>query len=263
MKSILSDLEKIILPVAKEVLLPRFALSTRQFKADGSIVTEADMIMQDRLRQQLSDRWPQIPLLGEEMSETEQEECLRNSQAGVWLLDPLDGTSNFAAGVPCFAVSLALLQNGEIQCGLVYDPLRDECFTALKGQGAWLNDEHLSCVSSTLPLKNCIALIDFKRLPHSIAQFLVSTPPYGSQRSFGSGVLDWCWLAAGRVHVYLHGQQKLWDIAAGSLILAEAGGCALTLEKQPVFNASLQSRSIVAASDAALFKTWSECLCKI
>ena len=236
--------------------MPRFALSARHYKADGSIVTEADLSLQQRLKKLFAERWPDIPMLAEEMGENEQLACLQQSQGGVWILDPLDGTSNFAAGIPCFAVSIALLLNGEIQYGLVYDPMRDECFTAAKGQGAWLNRQPLNSAGPTLPLNKCIALIDFKRLPANLCQALAASPPYSSQRSFGSGVLDWCWLAAGRVHVYLHGQQKLWDIAAGSLILDEAGGQSLTLEQKSVFRPALQPRSVVAARDGELFDAW-------
>ena len=81
-------------------------------------------------------------------------------------------------------------------------------------------------------------------------------PPYLSQRNFGSVVLEWCWLAAGRFHVYLHGGQKLWDYAAGSLILSETGGFALTLNGAPVCCADLQPSSVVAALDAKLFQEW-------
>ena len=256
----LIELEQIIKPAAMEELLPRFAQTARQYKSDGSIVTEADLTIQMRLKNQLAEHWPKIPLLGEEMSEEEQQHCLSYSQEGVWILDPLDGTSNFAAGIPFFAVSIALLKEGEIQCGLIYDPVRDECFTAVKGQGTCLNNTSLTAPQATPPLNRSIALIDFKRLPARLAQALVATPPYSSQRSFGSGALDWCWLAAGRVHVYLHGQQKLWDIAAGSLILSESGGKAVTLDNEPVFRPALQPRSVVAAKDANLFVDWRNCV---
>jgi len=254
----LSELEGIIVSTAREVLLPRFAQTSRNFKADGSIVTEADLIFQQHLKQQLEKHWPAIPILAEEMSEDEQSQCLQHSRDGVWLLDPLDGTSNFAAGVPFYAVSIALLRQGMIQCGLVYDPQRDECFTAVKGRGAWLNGEPLEPVKPGMTVDKCIALIDFKRLSARLARSLVVVPRYASQRNFGSAALDWCWLAAGRVHVYLHGGQKLWDIAAGSLILEEAGGVSLTLEGEAVFQVALQSRSVVAAADPELFVSWRE-----
>ncbi len=106
------------------------------------------------------------------------------------------------------------------------------------------------------PLSEGVALIDLKRLPRALAARLASDPPYQSQRSFGAVALDWCWLAAGRCHVYLHGQQKLWDYAAGCLILQEAGGQAVTLEGEAVFATTLEPRSAAAALDPEVFRQW-------
>ncbi len=103
-------------------------------------------------------------------------------------------------------------------------------------------------------------MVDFKRLPAGLARRLISDPPYASQRNFGSSALEWAWVAAGRGHVYLHGGQKLWDFAAGSLILTEAGGFSCTLAGEPVFKSSLESRSVIAASGEALFRSWRDWL---
>jgi myo-inositol-1(or 4)-monophosphatase len=107
-----------------------------------------------------------------------------------------------------------------------------------------------------LPLKNCIAMVDFKRLKPELAATLAAHQPFGSQRNFGSSALDWCWLADGRFHVYLHGGQKLWDYAAGCLILAEAGGKALTLDGEEVIAPGLLPRSVVATLDLELYQIW-------
>lgn len=253
----LDTLIPLIKQCAQEELLPRFQQRRYTEKSDGSLVTEADLAMQRRLEASLHAKWPEIPLLGEESSREAQHAILKQATDGLWILDPLDGTSNFAAGLPCFAVSLGLLVNGEMDLGIVYDPLRDECFTAAKGRGAWLDGRPLGQARPLTPLRKGIGLIDFKRLTPDLAQRLVREPPYASQRSLGSVVLDWCWVAAGRVHVYLHGKQKLWDFAAASLILQEAGGHAVTLEGEAVFQASLEPRSAVAALDEALFRQWS------
>lgn len=255
-QQMLQQLEQIIRQAANEELLPRFEHIERNFKADGSVVTEADYAMQQRVTTELQQRWPAIPLLGEEMSEAAQQALISDNQQGLWILDPLDGTSNFAAGIPCFSVSLALLVEGEITLGLVYDPLREECFSAISGDGAWLNGEPLEAGNSELPLSKCIAQVDFKRLPAEMAARIASKPLYGSQRSFGSGTLDWCWLAVGRVQLYLHGKQKLWDYSAGQLILREAGGHSCTFEGEPVFQGKLASRSVIAASQASYFEAW-------
>ncbi len=257
MKPSLEALARILKEAACAELLPRFARVERGFKADGSIVTEADTAMQARVLNALQEGWPEIPLLGEEMSTAEQQALLADSPEGLWLLDPLDGTSNFAAGIPYFCVSLALLRGGEVVLAIIYDPLRDECFSAESGNGARLNGEPLHVPPQLPPLERTMGLVDFKRLAPALAARLASAPPYASQRSFGSGALDWCMIATGRCHLYLHGGQKLWDYAAGQLILKEAGGHATTLEGEPVLMPALATRSVAAASSRDLYNRWS------
>jgi len=256
----LDALTRLIRTVAREELLPRFHRSERRYKADGSVVTEADLAVQDRLTRELAQRYPNIPLLGEEMEETQQRRMLGASDTWIWCLDPVDGTSNFAAGLPFFSISLALLKGGQPIMGVVYDPSRDECFTALAGQGAWLNGAPMAAATDDLPMKRCLAMVDFKRLGAPLASALVTRPPYGSLRYTGSGALEWCWLAAGRFHLYLHGQQKLWDYAAGALVLAEAGGVARSLGGEPLFARDVLTRSVIAAANQRLFTAWSQAI---
>jgi myo-inositol-1(or 4)-monophosphatase len=254
------ELQSIIIRAGMEELLPRFQQVGHHVKDDGSILTEADLAMQRRLCKELAQRWPDFQFLSEEMPKDRQESLLRDSDRPLWCLDPLDGTSNFAAGLPCYAVSLALLMGGEPVIGVIYDPMHDECFRAEKDKGAWLNEHRLAVHATRHSLDLAVALADLKRLPVSLARRLVENPPYGSQRNFGSSALEWAWIAAGRGHVYLHGGQKLWDFAAGSLILSEAGGHSCTLEREPVFKRTLASRSVIAASSDALFHRWREWL---
>jgi len=255
----LTALKDIIIPAAQEELLPRFARVERQHKRDGSVLTEADLAVQSRIAAQLLQQWPETVFLGEEMTVAEQTELLASGQP-VWCLDPLDGTSNFAAGIPYFSVSLALLQQGEVLLGIVYDPVRDECFTASREQGARLNDGPLQVTQTGLELGQTTALIDFKRLDKALATRLVTQIPYASQRSFGSVALDWCWLAAGRCHLYLHGRSNIWDYAAGNFIFDAAGGYSTTLDGEAIFTHALTPRSSVAAVDQSLFEAWSEWL---
>ena len=249
-------LKTVIIQAAEQELLPRFSSGERGEKLDGSVITEADMAMQSRLRADLAAQWPDFPLLGEEMDEASQQRMLQNNATALWCVDPLDGTSNFAAGVPFFSVSVALLDKGLPVVGVVYDPVRRECFWAMPGKGAWCNDTRLSARGLDLSLSQAVALVDFKRLDAALARRLAEQPPYSSQRSFGSVALDWCWIAAGRGHVYLHGKQRIWDYAAGSLILAEAGGHAATLAGEAVYHADIAPRSAVAALDEGMFQAW-------
>jgi myo-inositol-1(or 4)-monophosphatase len=255
----LSSLQEILVAAAREELLPRFARVERSHKNDGSVVTRADLVMQERVARQLRQPWPDTVFLGEEMTATEQARLLDSAQP-VWCFDPLDGTSNFAAGIPYFCTSLALLEQAEVTLGLVYDPVRDECFTASRGEGVFLNGRPLAVPESGLELHQAIGLIDFKRLDSDLATRLAVEIPYASQRSFGSVALDWCWLAAGRGHLYLHGRSSLWDYAAGNLVFRLAGGLSCTLDGEPVFSRTLTPRSSVAAVDRPLFAAWTEWL---
>jgi myo-inositol-1(or 4)-monophosphatase len=255
----LQTLEALLVEAAEEELLPRLHRVSAGKKADGSLLTEADVALQQRLIASLGEVNADIPVLGEELPAEMQQDLLADAEHGVWCLDPLDGTRNFASGFPVFAISLALIRQGRVELGVVYDPLRRESFTAAHGHGAWLNGKPL-VTPPVASLASALAMIDFKRLPVELAQRLVVSPPYPSQRSIGSGALDWCWLAAGRVQVYLHGSQHLWDYAAGQLILAEAGGRAVTLQGEAVFINQLQTRSIVAGCNAAVFEEWAEWL---
>jgi myo-inositol-1(or 4)-monophosphatase len=253
----LKQLRRVVREAAQEVVLPKFAVVQRHVKHDGSLVTEVDLAMQARMQRDLEREWPDFAFLGEEMTQADMDALMQAPRTGgMWVLDPVDGTSNFAAGVPYFAVSLALLVDGRPEIGIVYDPVRDECFAAQRGRGAWLNGISLGTAPTGLPLRRCIAGVDFKRLRPALAAHLGANPPYGSQRNFGASSLDWCWLADGRIHLYLHGGQKLWDYVAGHLILLESAGHARTFEDEDVFAFNLCPRSVIAAREAGHFDAW-------
>jgi len=233
-------------------------------KADGSWITATDQAMQTVLQEGLADRFPSHGFLGEEMTIAEQEDAWRECLDGrpTWVVDPLDGTSNFRVGFPVYSVTVALMAGGRTLFGVVYDPSRDECFHASKGDGAWLNGEALSLAGEPKQaLGSCLATVDFKRLPRDVAAHLACDPPYASQRSIGSVALDWCWMAAHRVQVYVHGKQKLWDYAAGQLILHEAGGASADLDGAiDYLDRPLEPlpRSAVAATHLELLEDWLE-----
>lgn len=251
----LKTLEDIIYRVVNKEILPRFNQVGYEVKEDGSLLTEADLSADEQIHKALADLYPEIDFLSEEMQVSEQEALLETSE-NLWCLDPLDGTSNFAAGIPLFATSLALFVKGEVKIGITYDPIRDEMFSAVKGQGAWLNGEPLVCHASGFALNKTIAIVDFKRLTPDLTQRLLNNAPYKSQRNLGSCVLEWAWMAANRGHLYLHGGMKLWDLAAGTLILKEAGGYSCTLEGEEVFKPSMQVRSVLISPDKVLFDAW-------
>lgn len=235
-------------------ILPEFARQNRTLaseKAGGGLITRVDTAVQSAIREGLAQAYPGSAFLGEEMAPEEHRRAVDRAENALWCLDPLDGTSNFAAGIPIFGISLALLSGGHPVLGVVLDPLRDELFTAVRGQGAWLNGHPIS-VDASRDLRRSVAVIDFKRLTPELAQRLAWEQPFHCQRNFGASVLEWCWLACGRVDFYLHGGQNLWDFAAGSLIAAEAGADVATLEGEPLFARDILRRSVLAVAHEPL-----------
>jgi len=256
-RALISGIKKI----ATETILPNFAAVSHLRKSDGSFITEIDISAQKQAAALLNKIMPGIPMLGEEMSTEEQQNLLSNSPL-LWCLDPLDGTTNFSRGLPYFSISLALISKGVVLFALVYDPVRDECFTAHNGQGAHLNGTRLQLPTEEQSIKDAIGLVDFKRLPDRLAIPLITKPPYTSQRSLGSVALDWCWMASNRCQLYLHSRQKLWDFAAGLLIFTEAGGKHETLDGRQLDYSHLESQLAYAAINNSLLSQWGEWLKK-
>jgi myo-inositol-1(or 4)-monophosphatase len=255
-------LKDVLRELAREELMSRFHHVRVMFKEDGSLVTEADRAMQQAVRHYLERHWPEYAFLGEESSCNTQEEALSRS-GGCWILDPLDGTTNFAHGFEMFTCSLALSVGEEVVLGIVYDPVRDELFAARRGLGAELNGVPLRIATAAESLAASLALVDYKRLPVKLAVALVEAPPFASQRNLGTVALDWCWMAASRADLYLHGGQKLWDYAAGQLIFSEAGGASCTLAGEPVPVNFMEARSAVAAGTPGLLQAWRAHLAKV
>jgi myo-inositol-1(or 4)-monophosphatase len=241
--------------VAHEEIMPRYLRVAHSRKADGSLCTEADLAAQAALSRALTKIAP-YPLLGEEMPPDTQEARWLAGGAGLWCMDPIDGTSNFVNGLPYFAVSVALFRDGRPVLGVVYAPVANELFRAETGKGAWLNDEALPIKTYVPDLRHCLAGVSFKRLNKKLATQVAGSPPFMSQRNFGASTLDWCYVAAGRFDVYLHGAQKLWDYAAGSLILQEAGGHMCSLDGGDFWSGEVWERSVVAALNEDLFLGW-------
>lgn len=245
---------KLLRTCAERFTLPGFHTVSASRKLDGSVVTSVDINSQNFLQDMLAARYPDIPLLGEEMDPAEQA-CLLQEADVLWCLDPLDGTSNFVAGVPIFGISLALLHGGQSVLGWVYDPVRAELFSAVRGDGARVDGTPLRTRQAP-ELRQCVGVVDYKRLHRPLALRLIDERPFHSQRNFGASVLEWCWLAAGRYHFYLHGAQQLWDRAAGALILREAGGRITRLTGDPLGENALQPSSILATLDPRLHQSW-------
>jgi len=245
--------------VGREEVMPRYLKVAHQRKVDGSLLTEADLAAQSALFKRLYAIAPHT-MLGEEMTEAEQHAVWQLSgntgSEGFWCVDPIDGTSNFVNGLPFFAISIALVLAGRTVLGVVYDPHADEVFSATEGGGAFLNGARLPLKLPPAVLDRCMAGIDLKRIDRGLAGRLAREHPFASQRNLGASTLDWCYVAAGRLHIYLHGGQKMWDYAAGWLILKEAGGVVCGLNGGDFLAGDPWCRSVLAAQTPELLAQW-------
>lgn len=254
----LRAIERLIIDLSERVLLPYLSKTKADIKNDGSIVTEADLTMQRAVESALKLQYGKhIALLGEESDAQWQQQTI-NNEAQFWVLDPLDGTTNFHASFPVFCTSLAFIKNKKVHLGITYDPIRQECFSALKGHGFYFNQQKTLINKKKVPnsCNNCIAFIDFKRLTKERRVQLISRMPFKSQRNIGSSALEWAWLTMNRAHVSFHGGQKLWDYAAGSLLLSEAGGYSQDPNGLELYQNSIDVRPIVAATSRDLCRQW-------
>lgn len=192
-------------------------------KGPRDLVTEADLASQQLIRRMLLDAYPDHGFLGEE----HQPELAPGEHEFQWIVDPLDGTTNYVHGLPQFAVSVALEHRGEVLVGTVYDPVARECFTAVRGQGAFLNGTPLR-TSGTKDLSQALVAVSFaaavQRDALEVHQFLEVLPMCRAVRRLGCSSLNLAYLAAGRFDAYWALSTKVWDIAAGVLLVREAGG---------------------------------------
>jgi len=239
-------LSKILLQAGHNIILPSFHhICNTKTKPDGSIVSETDIAVQNWLANQLAKLTPKIKLLGEEMPEYEQLLSL-NSSDYYWCLDPLDGTSNFVAGIPLFSLSLALIKDGHPIIACTVDPVRNESFTAVSGHGAKLNGNPIHCSPVTDPAE-AIGFITLKWLDSEMAQHMAINRSFRTMRYIGSSAIEWAWLACGRGAFILHGNEKVWDFAAGSLLASEAGCFHSNFQGESLFPAHSIASTILAS----------------
>jgi myo-inositol-1(or 4)-monophosphatase len=192
-------------------------------KGPGNFVTTADHRSEELLFRELSKARPGYGFLMEERGAVPGPDKTHR-----WIVDPLDGTTNFLHGIPLFSIALALEREGELVCGLVFNPILDELYTAEKGQGAFVNSRRLR-VAGRSALADCVISVG---IPHrnrpSHARFLRECAALmeqaGGLRRTGSAAIDLAWVAAGRFDGYCEHNLSPWDIAAGTLLVREAGG---------------------------------------
>jgi myo-inositol-1(or 4)-monophosphatase len=220
---------------AGEVQLSRFGTSIRVDKKGAiDLVTEIDLEIEREFRATIAARFPDHGVLGEEFGSSGDRDA---TPRFCWVFDPVDGTTNYAHGLPIFCSSLALEIDGEIMVGAVYDPTRRELFTAERGQGAWLNGAPLR-VSAADELIDSLLVTGFhygiQRDPEELVSlFREFITKSRAVRRLGSAALDLCYVAAGRFDGYWESKIQPWDVAAGGLIVEEAGGRVTTVAGEP------------------------------
>ncbi len=195
------------------------------FKAVNDLVTQADVAAEKLITGIVRDAFPTHQFCAEESTERAD----LNSDH-LWIIDPLDGTTNFAARIPQFSISIAYAEKGVVQAGVVYDVVKDEMFAASLGNGANLNGEKIQ-VSGKTSIDQSVVCTGFAyergplmRATLKTIEMLFDLHLRGIRR-LGSAALDFCWVACGRLDGYFEYSLKPWDFAAGALIVTEAGGC--------------------------------------
>ena len=197
-------------------------------KGPGDFVTNADKKVEKILIEELQKARPDYSILSEEIGE------INNDSPNRWVIDPIDGTANFLHGIPHFAISIALRNKNEIISGLIYDPIKNEMFYAEKNNGAFLNNQRIR-VSNKKNLNECLFASGGKKEIKSKLNI----------RKSGSAALDLAYVASGRFDGYFQNELNLWDIAAGLILVTEAGGKTNNLE-----HANINNLRVNAASNA-------------
>ena len=215
-------------------------------KGAGDFVSKADIAAEEILREELMGARPTYGWLGEESGGADGEDPTRR-----WIVDPLDGTTNFLHGMPHWAVSVALEHKNQIVAGVVYDAAKDELFFAEKGEGAWMNNTRLRVSGRNRMIEAVFSTgLPFggrADLPDTLQELARILPLTAGVRRWGSAALDLAYVAAGRYDGYWERKLNAWDIAAGTLIVREAGGFIETLDGEgPVHD----SGSVICSNEA-------------
>ena len=215
-------------------------------KSAGDFVSRADIRAEQIIREELTTARPNYGWCGEESEDVKGEDPTRR-----WIVDPLDGTTNFLHGMPHWAISIALEHRGEIVAAVIFDPVKNEMFTAEKGAGAWLNDNRIRVSDRGEMIASVFAtgvpFANNPKLPAFLQQVARLAPTCAGVRRWGAAALDLAYVAAGRYEGYWEAGIKDWDMAAGLLIVKEAGGFveAIDKEKKP-----MTDKSVIAANGA-------------
>ncbi len=188
-------------------------------KGQQDYLTQTDIAVEQFVRNQIQQHFPQDSVLGEEGGGLTDAERL-------WIVDPIDGTANFARNIAHFCISLGVMEHGRLEAGAIYDPMRDELFLAGRGQGAWLNGRPLQVSNIDALTMASVEIGWSSRRPVDDYLDLVSRTMHAgcAVRRAGSGALGLAYVSAGRIECYAEQHINAWDVAAGLLLVTEAGG---------------------------------------
>jgi myo-inositol-1(or 4)-monophosphatase len=201
-------------------------------KPDGSMVTDADLAIQEHLATAIARDFPDDAVVGEEGQAPDG----RSEALYSWVIDPVDGTNNFGRGLPGFSVSIGVLRNRQPFAGAVYDPITRWLFTACAGRGAWLNERSLRTRPAPLSRSSLFAIRT--PLEEGVPPFVEDWLRRYRLRRFGSTALHLCYVALGALDLVYDHRASLWDIAGAAPILLEAGGVLTTTDGAPLFPAT-------------------------
>ncbi len=210
-------------------------ISIRHKSNRFDLVTEADLAAQKTVERIILESFPDHSILGEEGNLSEQ--ARRNTSKFRWIVDPLDGTTNYVHGVPMFCTSIALAEEDELICAVIYNPVSDELFSARRGEGAFLNGKRIQTSAYTTLAESLVA-VSFPTMttmdtPDMLA-FLNSIPECQAIRRSGSTALNMAYVAAGRFDAAWSFRSHPWDVAAGTLLVREAGGIVTRPDGSPM-----------------------------
>jgi myo-inositol-1(or 4)-monophosphatase len=235
-----------------KVLLERQDRVGVREKGPRDLVTEADFASQKAIHEVIRSAFPEHTFVGEETWAMQPAAHDGSSAEYRWIADPLDGTTNYVHGMPFYSVSVALEHRGQLLAGVVYNPVSDECFLASRGGGAWLNGKRLQ-TSGCRTCEQAMLAASFPAnvLPDSpeIRRFNEMLVACQSLRRLGSAALNLSYVAASRLDGYFATSLKVWDAAAGALLVSEAGGCLVAADGSPF---DLDRPKLVAAATPEL-----------
>jgi myo-inositol-1(or 4)-monophosphatase len=231
---------------AGRILLANFSKEKQvTHKGRGNVVTNVDLLSEALLVTSLRQEFPSLGILSEETNSV-----LRGNADLFWVVDPLDGSRNYASGVPIFSVSIALATKADVLLGVTYDPTRGELFTAERGKGAYLNGQRIH-VSQKRTLKEALPGMDMgyedDRARLALQMVTALWPGMQSLRVMGSSTLGLCYAAAGRLDIYFHHNLAPWDMASGIVLVKEAGGTITDKQGSPI---TLFSGTVIASNAA-------------